>query len=68
MFLVFLSMVFYRYYYFQGSQTLQMQFDVSDKLSFNTNTELLFFGKGMPGTQTKRDLFIALSALYINHI
>ena len=57
-------MVFYRYYYFQGSQTIIMQFEVSEKLGFNTDADALYFGKGMPGTQTKRDLVINSSYEY----
>lgn len=58
LFLLFISLIFYRYYYFQGSQTIIMQFEVSEKLAFNTDTDALYFGKGMPGTQTKRDLLV----------
>lgn len=56
--LIFSSMLFYRYYYFKGSQSLEMQFETAEKLGFNTDTDALFFGKGIPGTQTKRNLQI----------
>ncbi len=49
-------MIFYSFYYIQGSDSIDMQYEVTEKLAFNTDTDKLYFGKGMPGTQTKRDL------------
>ena len=51
-------MLFYTFYYIQGSETIVLEYEVAEKLGINTDTDKLNFGKGMPGTQTKRDLKI----------
>jgi hypothetical protein len=53
-------------YQFRGPDVkkLDMFFQVSDRMGFNTDTDALYFGKGYPGSVTKRQILLNNSHPY----
>jgi hypothetical protein len=53
------SMAGYNLYYIVDTKSLKMQYEVTEKMGFNLETEYLNLGKNYPGGGSRRDVSLA---------
>ena len=56
MILIFSGLFYYNKYVLIDIKTLNMSFEIADKIGFNVGSDALYFGKTMPGGSSKRNV------------
>ena len=61
--IIFIAMLFYQFRSVD-TKTLKIYYQVADKVGFNTNTDALYFGRGLPGSGATRTIQLNNSYSY----
>ncbi|MFH2020472.1 MAG: hypothetical protein ABIJ34_03600 [archaeon] len=64
MVMFFLGMLVQKFQSAEEIIVVRMQYQITDKMGFNTDTDALYFGNGYPGTTTKRYIILNNSHEY----